>query len=75
MNYFNITTNSTKEGSYGWLLAKTLRVIHTVGEAANAGLEGTKKFETKNATLSRSKRVYTLVQCTPDLSSEDCNKL
>ncbi|KAK7343557.1 hypothetical protein VNO77_12372 [Canavalia gladiata] len=71
MNY-NATTNSTKEGSYGWLLANTLSDV--VGEAANAGPAGTKKFATKNASLSESQNVYTLVQCTPDLSSQDCRK-
>ncbi|KAL5138002.1 Cysteine-rich receptor-like protein kinase 25 [Glycine soja] len=66
---FNVNTNST-EGIYGyWLLSKTLS--DAVGEAVNAG---TKKFATKNATVFGSQRVHTLVQCTPDLSSEDCSK-
>ncbi|KAL2324342.1 hypothetical protein Fmac_023400 [Flemingia macrophylla] len=69
---FNATTNSAKEGRYGWLLGKTLS--EAVSEAANSGPSGTKKFATKNATLSRSRSVYTLVQCTPDLSGEDCSK-
>ena len=72
LDYYNVTKNSTKEGSYGWLLAKTLS--DAVGEAANAGPEGTMKFATKNATLSGSQSLYTLVQCTPDLSSKDCSK-
>ncbi|KAG4982843.1 hypothetical protein JHK87_027592 [Glycine soja] len=66
---FNVNTNST-EGIYGyWLLSKTLS--DAVGEAVKAG---TKKFATKNATVFGSQRVHTLVQCTPDLSSEDCSK-
>ncbi|KAL2324343.1 hypothetical protein Fmac_023401 [Flemingia macrophylla] len=69
---YNVS-NSTKEGSYGfWLLSKTLS--DAVGEAANAGPAGTTKFVTKNASLSDSERVHTLVQCTPDLSSEDCRR-
>lgn len=69
---YNVTRNST-EGRYGfWLLSKTLS--DAVGEAANAGPAGTMKFATKNATLFGSQRVHTLVQCTADLSSEDCNK-
>ncbi|KAE9618632.1 putative protein kinase RLK-Pelle-DLSV family [Lupinus albus] len=73
MNY-SVTTNSTKEGSYGWLLANTLS--EAVAEAANSGPQGTKKFATKNATLpgSEKQKVYTLVQCTHDLSSQDCNR-
>ncbi|OIV91163.1 hypothetical protein TanjilG_30385 [Lupinus angustifolius] len=73
MNY-SVTTNSTKEGSYGWLLANTLS--EAVAEAANFGPQGTKKFATKNATLpgSKKQKVYTLVQCTHDLSTQDCNR-
>ncbi|TKY51089.1 Cysteine-rich receptor protein kinase 25 [Spatholobus suberectus] len=71
---YNVTNSTKEEGSYGfWLLSKTLS--DAVGEAANAGPAGTMKFATKNATLSGShQRVHTLVQCTPDLSSEDCSK-
>ena len=71
MNY-SVSTNSTKEGSYGWLLANTLS--DAVAEAANAGPVGTKKFATKHASLGGSHDVYTLVQCTPDLSSRDCSR-
>ncbi|KAL5195001.1 Cysteine-rich receptor-like protein kinase 25 [Glycine soja] len=68
---YNVTSSTKEEGSYGfWLLSKTLS--DAVGEAANAGPAGTMKFATKNATLSGAQEVYTLVQCTPDLSSQDC---
>ncbi|KHN15818.1 Cysteine-rich receptor-like protein kinase 25 [Glycine soja] len=70
---YNVTSSTKEEGSYGfWLLSKTLS--DAVGEAANAGPAGTMKFATKNATLSGAQEVYTLVQCTPDLSSQDCSK-
>ena len=39
---YNVTMNSTKEGSYGWLLASTLS--DAVAEAANVGPVGTKKI-------------------------------
>ncbi|XP_065622601.1 cysteine-rich receptor-like protein kinase 25 [Quercus suber] len=34
---------------------------------------GSKKFKTKEANLSELKMIYSLVQCTPDLSTTDCN--
>ena len=65
---YNVTTNLTKEGSYGWLLASTLN--DAIVEAANT----TKRFATKHVRLEGSNHnVYTLVQCTPDLSSRDCS--
>ncbi|CAJ1977280.1 unnamed protein product [Sphenostylis stenocarpa] len=70
---YNVTNSTKEEGSYGfWLLSKTLS--DAVSEAANAGPAGTMKFATKNATVFGSQKVHTLVQCTPDLSSEDCSK-
>ncbi|KAK7269973.1 hypothetical protein RIF29_22801 [Crotalaria pallida] len=85
---YNITKNVTTKGTHGWSLAKTKLAKGTYGwllantfseavaEAANAGPAGTKKFATKNASLpgSQKQKVYTLVQCTQDLSSQDCNR-
>ncbi|KAK7841611.1 cysteine-rich receptor-like protein kinase 25 [Quercus suber] len=34
---------------------------------------GSKKFKTKEANFSELKMIYSLVQCTPDLSTTDCN--
>jgi len=69
---YNVTNSRNEKGSYGfWLLSKTLS--DAVGEAANAGPAGTMKFATKNATVFGSQKIHTLVQCTPDLSSEDCS--
>ncbi|XP_052109527.1 cysteine-rich receptor-like protein kinase 19 isoform X2 [Arachis duranensis] len=65
------TSNITTEGSYGWLLATTLNdAIAEAAKSANAN----KKFATKHVSLGGSQNVYTLVQCTPDLSSQDCSK-
>ncbi|XP_014511952.1 cysteine-rich receptor-like protein kinase 25 isoform X2 [Vigna radiata var. radiata] len=70
---YNVTNSTNEKGSYGfWLLSKTLS--DAVGEAANAGPAGTMKFATKNATVFGSQEIHTLVQCTPDLSSEDCSE-
>jgi len=67
---YNVTNSTNENGSYGfWLLSKTLS--EAVGEAANGG---TVKFATKNATVFGSQKIHTLVQCTPDLSREDCSK-
>ncbi|MED6140565.1 hypothetical protein PIB30_094425, partial [Stylosanthes scabra] len=68
---YHETANITTEGSYGWLLATTLNDV--IGEAAKSG-NPNKKFATKHASLGGSQNVYTLVQCTPDLSSQDCSK-
>ena len=35
---------------------------------------GVKKFETKEVKFTASQTLYTLVQCTPDLSGYDCNR-
>ncbi|KAG2687602.1 hypothetical protein I3760_09G059300 [Carya illinoinensis] len=35
---------------------------------------GAKKFGTKEANFTRSQKLYTLAQCTPDLSLHDCNR-
>ncbi|XP_017413198.2 uncharacterized protein LOC108324779 [Vigna angularis] len=70
---YNVTNSTNEKGSYGfWLLSKTLS--DAVGEAANAGPAGTMKFATKNASVFGSQQIHTLVQCTPDLSSEDCSE-
>ncbi|XP_050288754.1 cysteine-rich receptor-like protein kinase 25 isoform X5 [Quercus robur] len=44
-----------------------------VPAAANA-LSGAKKFATKEAKFTESQTLYSLVECTPDLSSFDCNR-
>ncbi|XP_062163017.1 cysteine-rich receptor-like protein kinase 44 [Alnus glutinosa] len=44
-----------------------------VSRVTNVGI-GAKKFATKEANFSGSQILYTLEQCTPDLSSSDCSK-
>lgn len=46
----------------------------TVVEAARSGPQGTKKFATRQANLSESQSVFSVAQCTPDLSEQDCKK-
>ncbi|KAF1880626.1 hypothetical protein Lal_00011685 [Lupinus albus] len=71
---YNVTRNVIKKGSYGFLLANTLN--DAVTEAANMDPLGNKKFATRNVTLSGSQKqkLYVLVQCTPDLTSQDCKR-
>ncbi|KAK8992249.1 hypothetical protein V6N11_048338 [Hibiscus sabdariffa] len=45
----------------------------TVTEAANAS-PGAKKFAIREANFSSFQNLYTLAQCTPDLSSLDCDR-
>ncbi|RDX61707.1 Cysteine-rich receptor-like protein kinase 25, partial [Mucuna pruriens] len=51
------------------ILASTLN--GAAGEAANS--PSGKKFATKEANFTNSTKLYTLAQCTPDLSTSDCN--
>ena len=37
-------------------------------------LAGSKKFKTKEANFSELQTIYSLVQCTPDLSTTDCKR-
>lgn len=47
-------------------------VKDVASEAADAPV-GAKKFATKEANLSRSQTLYSLAQCTPDISNVACN--
>ncbi|KAL0012673.1 hypothetical protein SO802_007781 [Lithocarpus litseifolius] len=53
------------------LLANMFDDLVTQAESAQLGA---KMFATKEANFSASLTLYSLVQCTPDLSSFDCNK-
>ncbi|KAL2473888.1 Cysteine-rich receptor-like protein kinase 10 [Forsythia ovata] len=66
LNTQNITDEPDR---FKQLLADTMNEIAT--EAAN-NLTG-KKFATKEANFTAYQRLYTLAQCTPDLSTTDCN--
>ncbi|GLT69581.1 hypothetical protein SLA2020_417210 [Shorea laevis] len=45
-----------------------------MNEAMNRAAQADKRFATKEAKISESETLYSLVQCTPDLSSDDCDK-
>ncbi|XP_022867234.1 cysteine-rich receptor-like protein kinase 25, partial [Olea europaea var. sylvestris] len=66
LNVQNITDQPDR---FRTVLAATLNELAT--EAAN-GLSG-KKFATKQANFTGFQTLYTLAQCTPDLSSGQCN--
>ncbi|XP_030968431.1 cysteine-rich receptor-like protein kinase 25 isoform X2 [Quercus lobata] len=61
----------TERDRFLQLLEKALSDL--VPAAANA-LSGAKKFATKETKFTESQTLYSLVECTPDLSSFDCNR-
>ncbi|KDP20812.1 hypothetical protein JCGZ_21283 [Jatropha curcas] len=62
--------NFTDQNSFNELLGTTIREAAT--EAKNAP-SGAKKFAVKEANFTAFRTLYSLVQCTPDLSSFDCD--
>ncbi|KAJ6767272.1 CYSTEINE-RICH REPEAT SECRETORY PROTEIN [Salix purpurea] len=56
---------------FNWLVATTMN--DTVAQATIA-TSGAKKFAVKEAYFTKSLNLYSLAQCTPDLSSSDCNR-
>jgi hypothetical protein len=62
--------NITEQDRFHKLLEATLN--DSVPRAANAP-SGVKKFAAKEVSFTESKTLYSLVQCTPDISSSDCN--
>ncbi|XP_022845861.1 cysteine-rich receptor-like protein kinase 25 isoform X5 [Olea europaea var. sylvestris] len=62
--------NITEPNRFRQLLGETMNEIAT--EAVNSNLPG-KKFATKIANFTEFERLYTLAQCTPDLTSGDCD--
>ncbi|KAF1880681.1 hypothetical protein Lal_00011740 [Lupinus albus] len=61
--------NTTDKKSFMHLLYDTLK--QTANEAANHSI-GIKKYATKQARISGFQTVFSLAQCTPDLSPKDC---
>ncbi|KAF7840685.1 cysteine-rich receptor-like protein kinase 25 isoform X1 [Senna tora] len=72
--YETAVPNSSESGSVGWVLANTLK--EAVEEAADGKTAGEKKFSTRAAKVwgESEEKVYSLVQCSPDLRSGDCRK-
>ncbi|KAJ1376485.1 Serine-threonine/tyrosine-protein kinase, catalytic domain [Sesbania bispinosa] len=64
------SANASDQSSFMQLVGVTLRAV--ADEAENG--ENGKKFATKEANFTGSTILYTLGQCTPDLSTPDCNK-
>ncbi|KAL5579052.1 hypothetical protein UlMin_011494 [Ulmus minor] len=65
------TQNITEPGRFNELLANVMNEL--VDEAA-ATPSGAKKFATKEENFSGFQTLYSLVQCTPDLSTSTCNR-
>ncbi|CAB4275863.1 unnamed protein product [Prunus armeniaca] len=65
------TGNITNPNRFNEILAET--ITSSVPVAANA-TSGNKKFATKEANFTAFQELYSLVQCTPDLSTTDCNR-
>ncbi|CAI9773316.1 unnamed protein product [Fraxinus pennsylvanica] len=69
--YLYNTQNITDEPNrFRQLLGETMNEIAL--EAINSSLPG-KKFATKETNFTAFENLYTLAQCTPDLSSGDCD--
>ncbi|KAL1166068.1 hypothetical protein V6Z11_A06G171500 [Gossypium hirsutum] len=49
-----------------------LTVMQEIASRASNATQGAKKFATKEATFTVFQTLYSLAQCTPDISSEDC---
>ena len=62
--------NITEQDRFNKLLAKSMN--ETVSQASNATI-GSKKFGTKEVNISAFQTLYNLVQCTADLSRNDCS--
>nr|XP_023900591.1 cysteine-rich receptor-like protein kinase 25 [Quercus suber] len=73
LSFFECTDNTTVAELDGFnkLLATVFDDLVTRAQSAQLGA---KMFATKEAMFSSSLTLYSLVQCTPDLSSFDCNK-
>lgn len=62
--------NGTNEERFRKALKEALMSGFALSEASN----GPKKFRTKETKVSAYQTIYSLLQCTPDLSSEQCRR-
>jgi hypothetical protein len=69
--YISNGTNISDPNLFNPLLMATMNGL--VSQVTNVGI-GAKKFATKEANFTGSQILYTLEQCTPDISSSDCGK-
>jgi hypothetical protein len=67
------TRDMTDQDWFNQLLNKTMTEL--ASQASNFPTSANKKFETKEVDMdfTQFRKLYNLVQCTPDLSSTDCN--
>ncbi|KAJ9169031.1 hypothetical protein P3X46_020500 [Hevea brasiliensis] len=65
------TQNITQQDRFNKLVAETMK--DATAKAASA-ISGAKKFGTEVANFTSFQTLYSLVQCTPDLSEADCNR-
>ncbi|XP_022720570.1 cysteine-rich receptor-like protein kinase 10 isoform X2 [Durio zibethinus] len=68
--YMLNTGNVSDQERFNQILADTMNNAATLAVNATLGL---KNFATRDANISGFQTLYSLVQCTPDLSSTDCN--
>ena len=47
-------------------------VLSTMNQAANEAADSRRKFDARKANWTASQSLYGLVQCTPDLTRQDC---
>ncbi|KAK9223662.1 hypothetical protein WN944_012108 [Citrus x changshan-huyou] len=61
------TQNVTDQGRFNELVGTQM------SQAVTQAVNNTKRFATRKANFTASQTLYSLAQCTPDLSSSDCN--
>ncbi|XVE51177.1 hypothetical protein DITRI_Ditri02bG0018500 [Diplodiscus trichospermus] len=64
------TANASNQELFNQIVGDSMNVAVTLALNATFGL---RNFATREANYSRFQTLYTLVQCTPDLSRADCN--
>ncbi|XP_058769623.1 cysteine-rich receptor-like protein kinase 10 [Vicia villosa] len=69
--YLVSTANITNQESFMSLLSVTMN--ESADKAAANSSVGTKKYATKEARISGFQTLYSMAQCTDDLSSQDCS--
>ncbi|XP_052290615.1 cysteine-rich receptor-like protein kinase 10 isoform X2 [Citrus sinensis] len=61
------TQNVTDRGRFNQILASLM------SQVVNQAVNNSRKFATRTANFTALQTLYSLAQCTPDLSSSDCN--